>query len=112
MKRLLSYPLMFVMLMMLSVGVSAEEAIKTAKPPEYLFVITAKSGEIKQISEKRYTLTMNHTNIDHALVFSDRPNRIAFYITGEQLAKNWKKGENSFEKTHLMRHWLCMGLKQ
>ena len=98
MKRLISYPLMFIMLLMLSVGLHAKEPTKTKKVPEFLFVITAKSAEIKQVGKNRYTLTMNHTDVDHVLMFSDRPYRLAKYITAEELKKSWKVGINSFEK--------------
>ena len=98
MKRLISYPLIFIMLLMLSVGLHAKEPTKTKKAPEFLFVITAKSAEIKQIGKNRYTLTMNHTDVDHVLMFSDRPYRLAKYITADELAKMWQVGINSFEK--------------
>jgi len=98
MKRLISYPLMFIMLLMLSVGLHAKEPTKTKKAPEFLFVITAKSGEIKQVGKNRYTLTMKHTDVDHVLMFSDRPYRLAKYITADELKKSWKLGINSFEK--------------
>jgi len=87
MKRLISYTIILLMALMLSVGLSAKEPIKTKKAPEFLFVITAKSAEIKKMGDNRYTLTMNHTDVDHVLMFSDRPYRIAKYITGDEFAK-------------------------
>ena len=100
MKRLLSYPLILLMALMLQAGWSAtkEKTKIDKKAPEFLFVISAKSGEIKQVGKNRYTLTMKHTDVDHVLMFSDRPYRIAKYITAKELASTWKVGINSFEK--------------
>ena len=36
-------------------------------------------------------------DVNHVLMFSDRPFSIARYITSEQLASSWAVGENSFK---------------
>ena len=114
MKRLLIYLIALLSALMLRLGYSTTEP-KTSndnKAPEFLYVLSAKSGEIKKIGDNEYTLTMNHTDIDHVLVFSDRPHRIVKYISAKQLATSWKVGENSFEKNHpnagLVAHGLMM----
>ena len=55
---------------------------------------------------------MNHTDVDHVLIFSDRPHRIAQYITAEELAKSWKLGINSFEKDPPNAGFVAGGLKE
>ena len=107
--KLISYP--FVLMMVL--GFSAVKAqTQVDKAPEYLFVITAKSAEITKISDNRYRLTMKHTDIDHVLQFSDRPYRIAKYITADELKKSWKIGKNSFGKDPPNAGLVAHGLKE
>ena len=81
------------------------------KFPEYLFVISAQSGEITKVSDHQYTLTLRHTDIDHILMFSDRPYRIARYITVDQLKDIWSQGENSFSENPPNAGLVMHGLK-
>ena len=101
MTRLIMYSLTLIMaLLCLSAWAETlSEAPADDKTPEYLFVLNAQSGEIKKIGDNQYTLTLKHTDIDHVLMFSDRPYRIARYITAEELADSWVEGEDSFEKS-------------
>ena len=107
--KLIGYPLVLMMVLGFS-AVTAET--HEVKPPEYLFVITAKSGEIIKTGDNRYTLTMKHTDIDHVLQFSDRPYRIAKYITAADLKNMWNIGKNSFEKDPPNAGLVAHGLKE
>ena len=76
------------------------------KPPiSYLFVISSKKSHIAKVSDHVYTLTLERGDLNNVLKFSDRPYRIAEYITPSDLADSWKTGENSFAKIHPMLHW-------
>lgn len=70
-------------------------SVSLAKPqtkptqPQYLFVMSAQSGMIKQ-SGKQYTLSL--TNIDkHVLWFTDRPIRKAGFMPLKVFMNNWSK---------------------
>ena len=63
-----------------------------------MFVIDAKKGEIKKDKNGQFHLMPKHTDMNHVIMFSDRPNRIVKYITGEALQKLWPIGKNSFKK--------------
>ena len=64
--------------------------------PYFMFVVYSEKANIKKLKDGRYTLTMQHTDINHVIEFSDRPYRIVKYITGNNLQKLWSKGKNSF----------------
>ena len=66
------------------------------KAPSFLFVVYSEKANIKKLKNERYTITMQHTDINHVIAFSDRPYRIVKYITGNNLQKLWSKGKNSF----------------
>ena len=67
------------------------------KAPSFLFVIQAKQGTIETKNGKTY-LVLQHADVNHVIMFSDRPNRIVKTITGNDLQKLWKVGNDSFEK--------------
>ena len=60
-------------------------------------MIQAKQGKIETKNGKTY-LVLQHADVNHVIMFSDRPNRIVKTITGNDLQKLWKVGNNSFEK--------------
>ena len=68
------------------------------KAPSFLFVIDAKQGEIKKDTNGQFHLMFKHADMNHVIMFSDRPNRIVKTITGKDLQKLWPVGKNSFEK--------------
>lgn len=65
---------------------------------EWLFVVTAKEGEIKQNEQGQYVLTLEHAKIERVLAFSDRPYRIVKMISLKDFKRLWGEGKNSFEK--------------
>jgi len=65
------------------------------KAPSFLFVIQAKQGKIETKDGKTF-LVLKHADVNHVIMFSDRPNRIVKYITGTDLQKLWKEGKDSF----------------
>lgn len=72
---------------------------KTQKTPvEWLYVITAKDGEIKKNEQGQYMLILEHGKIEKVLAFSDRPNRIVKIIPAEKFKNIWGEGKNSFKK--------------
>jgi len=68
------------------------------KTPSFLFVIDAKQGDITKDKKGQYHLVLKHAHIHHVIQFSDRPNSIVKYISGDQLKSLWKMGQNSFEQ--------------
>lgn len=114
MKRRIRYPIVLMMALMLPAGFGATttQADIEKKVPESLYVITAKTGEITPVGDHQYRLTMKHTDVDHVLMFSDRPYRTAQYITAEELAQSWRLGKNSFEKDPPNAALVAHGLKQ
>lgn len=67
-------------------------------PVQWLFVISAKNGEIRQNDNKEYILSLEHTQIERVLMFSDRPNRIVKFISPKNFQKMWGEGgQNSFK---------------
>jgi hypothetical protein len=79
-------------------GNNQTNATSPKKPVSWLFVITAKDGEIKKNAQSQYMLTLEHVKIERVLAFSDRPNRIVKIISPEQFKSFWSKGTNSFQK--------------
>ena len=71
---------------------------QTKKGPEWLFVLTAKHGEIAKNTQGQYVLTLKYQHMQRALMFSDRPYRLAYEITIKQLKDSWRKGADSFKK--------------
>ena len=74
-----------------------DPAANEKKAPSFLFVIQAKQGKIETKNGKTY-LVLQHADVNHVIMFSDRPNRIVKTITGNDLQKLWKVGNDSFEK--------------
>ena len=77
--------------------------------PLWLFVVQAESGTITQLTEKeadssteqaekKYTLTLTHTDKDHVIAFTDRPDRLVKYETAKKLEADGTKGNDSFKK--------------
>ena len=67
------------------------------KAPSFLFVVQAKKGEIKKNKAGHYELILNKADVNHVIMFSDRPYRIVKHITGKNLAADWSVGSNSFK---------------
>ena len=115
MKRVICYPFMlvFMVALMLTAGFAAAQSGE--KPPEgpgFLYVLTAKGAEIEKVGGDQYTLTLRQADVDHVLQFSDRPYRLAKYISAEELVKSWSVGKNSFEKDPPNAALVAHGLKQ
>ena len=72
------------------------------KALSFLFVIQAKQGTIETKNGKTY-LVLQHTDVNHVIMFSDRPNRIVKVITGNDLQKLWKVGKTVLKKIHPTR---------
>jgi hypothetical protein len=73
-----------------------EIAQKTPPPIKSLFVIEAASSKLTHAKGKRYKLTIPAKDIKSVLVFSDRPNRIAFRLKPEKYSKMVHSGKSSF----------------
>lgn len=68
--------------------------------PSFLFVITSNHGSIQKNAQGEFTLTLDHSDIQKVLAFSDRPLRVVKHMTGEELRQFWSEGNNSFAKDH------------
>ena len=75
----------------------SDSAANEKKAPSFLFVIQAKQGKIETQNGKT-NLVLKHADVNHVIMFSDRPQRIVKTITGNDLQKLWKVGNDSFEK--------------
>ena len=64
--------------------------------PSFLFVVSAKKGQIKKNKDGGYTLEIDKSDLNHVIQFSDRPNRIVQDITAKDLKNLWTKGTDSF----------------
>ena len=64
--------------------------IGSSEKPEYLFVLSAKSGSF---DGEKLTLT----GVPSVLYFSDRPYRVAGHTTLEKFVEAWSKGSDSFK---------------
>ena len=80
-----------------SASKSSHTAVTHKKAPSFLFVIQAKKGEIKKNKAGHYELILNKADVNHVIMFSDRPYRIVKHITGKNLAADWSVGSNSFK---------------
>ena len=60
-------------------------------------MIQAKQGKIETKNGKTY-LVLKHADVNHVIMFSDRPYHIVKTITGNALQILWKVGNDSFEK--------------
>ena len=76
---------------------ASHSTVAHKKAPSFLFVVQAKKGEIKKNKAGHYELVLNKADVNHVIMFSDRPYRIVKYITGKNLATEWTKGKNSFK---------------
>ncbi len=68
----------------------SEHVINEGKKPQFLFVMSAKSG-----SFDGKTVTLN--DVPTVIYFSDRPNRIAGHVSLNKFVENWNKGSDSFK---------------
>ncbi len=87
MKKILSICLV---LMLVSSSVMAEHVISSKDKPEFLYVLSAKSGTFEGD-----TLTLK--DVPLVIYFSDRPDRIAGHMSLKKFVKLWGKGANSFK---------------
>ena len=71
-------------------SIHADHVIDDSKNPQYLFVLSAKSGTLK---DGKLTLK----DVPLVIYFSDRPNRIAGHMSVEQFVKMWGEGKDSFK---------------
>ena len=71
-------------------------AHQSKKAPEWLFVMTAKHGEITVNSKGQHTLTLKDRHMSRVLAFTDRPERYWKDMTVKQLKSDWSKGADSF----------------
>jgi len=68
----------------------SQHVIDEGKKPQYLFVLSAKSG-----SFDGKTVTLN--DVPAVIYFSDRPNRIAGHVSLKKFVAGWAKGSDSFK---------------
>jgi hypothetical protein len=87
MKKILSICLV---LMMVATTVMAEHVISSKDNPQFLYVLSAKSG-----SFEGDTLTLK--DVPLVIYFSDRPDRIAGHMSVKQFVELWNKGSDSFK---------------
>lgn len=89
----------------LSIGVAHANPSSSSAPAatskskhmqSFLFVVNADSAKITKSQNGGYILELDRADINHAIMFSDRPNRIVKIIKGQDLAKIWSKGSDSF----------------
>ena len=73
---------------------SLEEALVEGKSP-FLFVLSADTGVITK-TDGGYKLTLKGMD-DKVMYFSDRPQKVAGYITLTQFMGTWAKGKDSFK---------------
>ena len=59
----------------------------TKKALRFLFVLYAENAKMIRLKNDKYSMEMQHTNINHVIKFSDRPYRIVQYITGNESEK-------------------------
>jgi hypothetical protein len=79
--------------------ISDKKSQPQKKADQWLFVITAKEGEIKKNDAGKYTLTLHHSKIERVLAFTDRPNRLVKIIAPQHFKKLWGgNANNSFKK--------------
>ena len=71
---------------------------KCEEKPSSLFVIVAKYGEVRQASKGDYELVLKHEDIEKALAFTDRPQRLVQPISREKFMTLWSAAPQSFEK--------------
>jgi len=79
-----------VMLTLVSGLVLAEPVIDQSKNPGYLFVLSAASGSLEGD-----TLTLN--GVPNVIYFTERPDRVAGYISLSNFIEMWDKGVDSFK---------------
>ena len=76
---------------------TANTALQQDKVPQFLFVLEADHGTLQHQADGQVRLSLSVEHMQHILMFSDRPFRIARYITDAELAKYWvATGDNSF----------------
>ena len=79
-------------------GATSDEVLQKGKTPTYLFALENNNGTLETLDSSKVKLTLPISSMSHILMFSDRPFRIAKYITDTELEKFWSdKGSNSFE---------------
>ena len=81
--------LAFFVLLLAVTTIVGQDVINNKDKPEYLYVLSAKSGSFDD-----GTLTLN--NVPMVIYFSDRPYRIAGHISLKKFVENWNKGSDSF----------------
>lgn len=80
-----------------SVNNSNQQA-ESKNKPEFLFILSAKEGEITKISNNKYKLVIKKSNFHEPVIaFSDRPFRIVKQLSMPKLIDLWDRGENSFK---------------
>ncbi len=77
---------------------SAEKKVATKKSPSFLFVVSAKKGEIKRGKDGKHLLIIQNADMDKVIMFSDRPYRYVKEISGAELLTIWPEGKDSFKK--------------
>ena len=71
----------------------------TKKAPSFLFVIQAKQGKIETKNGKTY-LVLQHADVNHVIMFSDRPNRIGKPSPVTIYKNSGKSATTVLKKTH------------
>jgi hypothetical protein len=73
-------------------------ACDSKKGADWLFVLTAKHGEIAKNTQGQYVLTLKDQHMQRVLAFTDRPQRLVKEITVTQLKDMWSQGADSFKQ--------------
>lgn len=87
MKKMFS---VYLMLILATTAVMAEHVISSKKNPEFLYVLSARSGSLEGE-------TLRLTDTPMVVYFSDRPARIVGHMSLEDFFYSYNKGSNSFK---------------
>ena len=94
MKQTISSLTVLVMMLVLSVTVTAEEP--GSKTPPFIYVVVASEGEISETGSGHYVLSLEKDDIDHVMEISESPFRLANYISADKIIRTWKTGAGNF----------------
>jgi len=87
----------------LSASATAESAGAQATTPPFLYVLVAKQAKVIKGDGGDYALVIAKGDIDHVIEISEKPFKMANFISSAKIVKTWKTGAGDFGKGITMK---------
>ncbi len=103
MKHFAGFLIGLLLALSLSARATTESAEAQAATPPFLYVLVAKQAKVIKGDGGDYNLVISKGDIDHVIEISEKPFKMANFISKAKIVETWKTGAGDFGKGITMK---------